>query len=283
MRSSFKLFLVTTLVIFIPLALSAIWNRPIRQDTEFSFSVMGDVPRNEEEKIILNNQILSHNAESSAKFMIHVGDIKSGSDPCDEQSYTDVAAQLLKLNVPTFIVPGDNEWNDCQEPDKAWQFWVSTFLNFEQQWNIEWEVIHQPEQKENLVFLYHDVLFIGINLVGGRIHDQTQWDEKISNDLDWLKFCLNNIESGAAVVFAQANPDEKHTGFVNGFKALARNYSKQILFIHGDGHKWLYENPWLVPNMIRVQVDKGGIADPLQVTISRSKPKLFEFERDVFN
>ncbi|MEE9189412.1 MAG: hypothetical protein V3U16_01420, partial [Candidatus Neomarinimicrobiota bacterium] len=183
----------------------------------------------------------------------------------------------------TFIVPGDNEWNDCNDPEKAWQFWESTFLNFEQNWNIDWEIAHQQEQKENLAFVYREVLFIGINLVGGRIHDQAEWDEKISYDLDWLKFCLNNFDSETAVVFAQANPDDKHTEFINGFEILARIYSKQILFIHGDGHKWHYENPWLVPNMIRVQVDKGGIADPLQVTITGNKSKLFKFERNAFN
>jgi hypothetical protein len=35
--------------------------------------------------------------------------------------------------------------------------------------------------------------------------------------------------------------------------------------------------------MIRVQVDKGGIADPLQVTITGDKSKLFDFEREAFN
>jgi hypothetical protein len=184
MKTPFTILLVSALAFFILLTLSAMQQRSIEKDGEFSFSVMGDVPRTEEEKTILTDQILHHNARSTAQFMIHVGDIKSGSDPCDEQVYKDVAAQLLMLDVPTFIVPGDNEWNDCQDPDKAWQFWEQYFLNFEQNWNIGWEVTHQQEQKENLAFVYHDVLFIGLNLVGGRIHDQEEWDEKICNDLD---------------------------------------------------------------------------------------------------
>ena len=40
---------------------------------------MGDVPRSEEEKTILKEQISKHNKYSSAQFVIHVGDIKSGN------------------------------------------------------------------------------------------------------------------------------------------------------------------------------------------------------------
>ena len=148
MSTPFKKLLIAALFIFILIVLSGMRQQPIMRNSEFSFSVMGDVPRNEEEKIILTYQILNHNAKSSAQFMIHVGDIKSESNPCEEQVYIDVAAQLLKLDVPTFIVPGDNEWNDCQDPGKAWQFWERSFLNFEQNWNIDWEVDHQQRQKE---------------------------------------------------------------------------------------------------------------------------------------
>ncbi|MFC1549670.1 hypothetical protein ACFL46_00065 [Candidatus Neomarinimicrobiota bacterium] len=251
--------------------------------TVFSFSVMGDVPRTAEEKAILTEQIVKHNEMSQAKFMIHVGDIKSGSEPCIEQIYQSVAMQLKALDVPTFIVPGDNEWNDCEDPDEAWKFWADTFLNFERNWNYPWKVIHHTTQKENLAFVYQNVLFIGINLVGGLIHSQSEWDEKIAYNLDWIKYCFDKRDVKLAVIFAQASPDEKHASFIQEFREMAKLFGKKILFIHGDGHEWLHMDGWLEPNIVRIQVAKGGIADPLEVSINIDDSKQFAFERNPFN
>ncbi len=35
-------------------------------------------------------------------------------------------------------------------------------------------------------------------------------------------------------------------------------------------------------NLARIQVDQGGIADPLQIRIKRGKPITFEIEREPF-
>ena len=66
------------------------------------------------------------------------------------------------------------------------------------------------------------------------------------------------------------------------FRTAAKIFTKPILFIHGDGHRWLYTNPWLEQNITRIQVDQGKIADPLQVTIKINKEIFFEFEREPF-
>ena len=92
------------------------------------FSVMGDVPRSAYEDTLIQKQIASHNRFSPSEFMLHVGDIKNGNSPCTEENNIKVAGYLKKLSVPTFIVPGDNEWNDCTDPDQAWQYWIKHFL-----------------------------------------------------------------------------------------------------------------------------------------------------------
>ncbi|MCH8012960.1 MAG: hypothetical protein IIA61_13615 [Candidatus Marinimicrobia bacterium] len=57
---------------------------------------------------------------------------------------------------------------------------------------------------------------------------------------------------------------------------------KETTYFFGDGHYWIYDYPWLAPNIIRIQVDKEGIADPLQVTIASERQVRFEFERYPF-
>ena len=143
------------------------------------FSVMGDVPRSLQEDTLLQKQIHAHNLKSPSKMMFHVGDIKAGSDPCDEAVYQKVCGFLKKLDVPVFIVPGDNEWNDCENPIQAWKYWEKYFLKFDNNWKLKYNVEYQTGQQENFSFKINDILFVGINLVGGRIHDQKIWNKKI--------------------------------------------------------------------------------------------------------
>ncbi|MBC8402420.1 MAG: hypothetical protein H8E14_13105 [Candidatus Marinimicrobia bacterium] len=246
------------------------------------FSVMGDVPRSEAEKVLLQEQIRQHNQQSPAQFVFHVGDIKSGSTPCDEDNYALVADYLKQLTVPVFIVPGDNEWNDCEDPIQAWNYWEQYFMAFDQNWDVPFEVQRQIGYPVNSTFVQNEILFIALNLVGGRIHDQAEWDAMQQNAVDWIEQQLQRKRLLATVVLAQANPDEKHQLFMDQFLPLVDKFKYPLLFIHGDGHHWIYDDPWLVPNLIRIQVDEGGIADPLQVTVAGNKTISFEFERIPF-
>ena len=98
-----------------------------------------------------------------------------------------------------------------------------------------------------------------------------------TENLSWHKGGVS-----AAVVFAQANPNEKHALFMTQFRTAARAFEKPILFIHGDGHHWLHDDPWLESNIVRVQVDKGGIAPPLQVTVTTEGRSFCVFDRIPF-
>ncbi len=248
------------------------------------FAVMGDVPRSPTEDIVLQKQIEEHNKLSHAEFMVHVGDIKAGREPCDEAVYRKVAGYLLKLDIPVFIVPGDNEWNDCDDPQVAWTYWQKYFMNFENHWQNIPQVVRQEKRPENFAFIRHNVLVMGINLVGGWVFDQAIWDSVLQDDAEWVEkqFAANAQHVGAAVVCAQANPKEKHRLFMKRFLSAAKKFAKPILFIHGDGHFWLYDDPWQEPNIVRVQIDKGGIAPPVQVIVNPAAEWPFRFNRTLF-
>ncbi|MEE9571851.1 MAG: hypothetical protein V3W20_02250 [Candidatus Neomarinimicrobiota bacterium] len=253
-----------------------------RNTESFVFSVMGDVPRSETEKTILQEQIRKHNKQSKSQFVFHVGDIKSGQSYCDEENYKIVADYLKQFKVPVFIVPGDNEWNDCKNPNQAWDFWIKYFSRFDQNWDVPFVVLRQNNYPVNISFVKNNILFIAINLVGGRIHNKVEWDIMQQNAVDWIEDQTVNNNVNAAVILAQANFDEKHKIFAGQFLKLVENFKKPIMFIHGDGHVWLHDDPWMLPNMIHVQVDKGGIADPLEVTVTGNNKINFEFNRNPF-
>jgi hypothetical protein len=65
------------------------------------------------------------------KFMVHVGDIKHGHTSCYESSFSDVAdifsheSNAINYDLrDCFFVPGDNEFQDCQDKHQAYRWWM---------------------------------------------------------------------------------------------------------------------------------------------------------------
>jgi len=81
------------------------------------FSVMGDTPYSATDARKLKHQIAHLNPNS--EFVIHLGDIKTGITPCVDSWYQHVANILRKSPKRLFIIPGDNEWNDCVDPPRS--------------------------------------------------------------------------------------------------------------------------------------------------------------------
>jgi hypothetical protein len=246
---------------------------------------MGDVPYGSGDIPTLDAQIQNHNAKSDSRFMVHLGDIKTGASACDEAVYLSVAAQLRALEVPTFIIPGDNEWNDCDDPDQAWGFWDATFMGFDDHWPGAPVVERQAERRENFAWAEENVLLMGINLVGGKIHDQDEWNTRMQQDADWVADHFANAADVvyAAVVFGHALPASKHDLFFEQFRAAAATFGRPVLYLHGDGHVWIQNRPWPETNILRVEVDAGGKADPVRVTVSADDPETFAFDRTPFD
>jgi hypothetical protein len=217
--------------------------------------------------------------------MVHVGDIKTGSSPCLELVYESVSGQLLALDVPTFIIPGDNEWNDCDDPDEAWDYWLTWFSDFENNFQNPPIVERQDVRHENFAWTDENVLLIGINLVGGTVHDDEEWATRHQQNAEWVTshFEAASDDVYAAVVFGHAHPSGAHDDFIEPFRAAAAAFARPVLYIHGDGHVWIHDHPWPEENMTRVQVDRGGIADPVQVTVWIDEPDTFVFDQSPFD
>ncbi|MCH8839938.1 MAG: cadherin-like domain-containing protein [Planctomycetes bacterium] len=223
------------------------------------------------------------NVASSDEFFVHVGDIKLGSDPCIESVYTNASSSLQTSSIPVFIVPGDNEWNDCSDPNQAWIYWDTHLMRLDENWSHSFNVLHQSVREENFAFVHSGVLFIGINLVGGSVHDSSEWVQRMTDDADWVNQNFNNFGSQvtSAVVFGHAFPDP--TGgdrqqFGQDFVTSAQNFVKPILYIHGDIHNWQLDNPYNdAPNVTRVILEKG--VPSVRVTVTHDPANPFAFDQ----
>lgn len=240
---------------------------------------MGDVPYTADQEFVLQRQIST--LPGDGRFVVHVGDIKAGATPCDESIYINVAEMLQQISMPVFIIPGDNEWNDCVDPVEGWRFWQKHYLRFDQNWQHKLPVFRQFELEENFSFVVDEVLFVGINLVGGRVHDADEWQRRHQQNIDWLKKNLSQFggDVHSLVVFGHANPAAKHEDFFAPFVKEAKGFGKPILYIHGDGHKWIKDRPFDAQNILRVQVDQGGLAPPIRVTVKQNTVHPFLFDR----
>lgn len=244
-----------------------------------TFYAMGDVPYAPGEDVLLPQQVAK--LPKDGEFVIHVGDIKSGKTACDEAVYQKISGMLGKSVSPVFIIPGDNEWNDCMKPAEAWKFWDQYFMRFDRRWQHRLPVFRQLEHEENFSFVKGNVLFVGVNVVGGRIHDAAEWKQRHAETLDWVRRNLKRSGEtvSSMVIFGHAKPAAKHDDFFGPFNEDAKKFNKPILYLHGDGHRWIYDRPFAAKNILRVQVDQGGIAPPLQVIVTDDATNPFQFDR----
>lgn len=281
MRSTNGFYRCLLLMVGALLLIGSHWLPGAEPRTRVVFYAMGDVPYEPAEDTLLPRQISE--LPRDAEFVVHVGDIKSGATPCDEAVYNKVFGMLTQSKPTVFIVPGDNEWNDCANPDQAWKYWRKYFTRFDRRWAHRFPVFRQIEQQENFSFVHEGVLFVGLNIVGGRLHDPQEWKRRHADNLDWTRRNLQKFAADVSslVLFGHAKPVENHDDFFKPFSKVAVEFGKPILYLHGDGHRWIHDHPFAAKNILRVQVDQGGIAPPLKVSVTDHATMPFVFDRRV--
>jgi hypothetical protein len=254
---------------------------PITPQTSIDIRVLADIPYSPEEYAELEADLA--NVAGNDAFFVHLGDINNDSGSCNESVYTNAANSLQTSSIPVFIVPGDNEWNDCSNPTQAWSYWDTHLMRLEENWSTSFTVLRQSVREENFAFMHSGVLFIGINLVGGSVHDANEWSQRMTDNANWVNQNFNNFTSQAtsAVVFGHAFPDPSggdRQQFGQDFVTAAQNFGKPILYMMGDDHSWLVDNPYpAAPNVTRVTVDQG--VPSVRVSISDDPTDPFAFDQ----
>jgi hypothetical protein len=278
-----------------------------------TFSAMGCGPYTPADEPAAKFYLAQENAERTSEFLVHLGDVFHTSpkklppgapkpaaplpDELPSEAEYRKTADLLKAGntIPTWVVPGDNEWNDLSDPRKAWEWWMKHYFKLEERFKPPWPTVRQPERPENFAFVRKGVVFIGINLVGGRVHDAGEWAARLPQNAAWVDHVLTRPSMNdvrAAVLLCQANPisggktSAKFTAFIDPFRESAATWKKPLLFLHADGHKWIDDQPWPEKNIRRVQLDKWDAKFPtVQVTVNDDGDvgSIFQFDRRLDN
>lgn len=210
---------------------------------EVVFYVTANIPftAEEEEQLKQNFETIT---QSEAHFAIHLGNIhNSDTTGCDSTTYTRVADLIEDASpLPVFIIPGEEDWNDCDDPDDAWDAWISTFELYNQRWDLSSivdgetvTVFREKYQLENWAFVVKGVLFLGIHVVNGIVPDATEFRQRNKLNMQWVKGMSRQHEAAirAVVICGNAQPGHStNAGFFASMDLFWRNFTKPSLYVH---------------------------------------------------
>ncbi|GAB1541373.1 hypothetical protein NUACC21_40440 [Scytonema sp. NUACC21] len=310
--------LLSICIIFLPSTIA----QPSRQDsnaTRFEFALIGDLPYDAKQEAKFQELIKDVN-RSSVRFVVHDGDLKSGSSLCSDKLLQERLQDFQKFTHPLIFIFGDNEWTDCHRPAAGGYDPIERLAKLRElstQGNQSFgrskiQLTRQSENsnyskfRENVRWTAGDVLFVGIHVVGsnnnlGRnAENDAEYAERNAANLAWLKeaFALAKANNNLGLVIViHANPNfdlpptnAQRTGFndfINALQTELKNYSKQVILVHGDSHYFRIDKPLntsdgtIVTNFTRVETFGSPNVHWLRVTVNSRNPNLFEVKQEI--
>jgi hypothetical protein len=277
-------------------------------DDTIIFYAFGDAPYNATQADKLGNQI-SH-VPDDAEFIVHLGDMRKagrtitedGEDGgnatvCLSDDYEIVRRIFRQSKKPVLIVVGDNDMNDCANPNEAKQFWDREFLDIpEEGWGFVPFAVHRrrdpPGHADQYHFIYKNTLFLALRLIGGNVTDEATREVELLDQWNWAEGVIEKyrvrrlaeMATGRVVMFAHADPHAKHDAFFVPFAAYYAIHQTQLalLYLNGDRHEWAYNDRFMgFPNAKQITVS-GEVVDPLlKITVHNVENPLDDpFEHD---
>lgn len=248
------------------------------QAQRVSFGLFGDTPYNAWERRHLPELIAEMDREDLA-FVIHDGDIKSGSDVCSDAAFLDVLGAFGKSMHPLVYVPGDNEWTDCHRRSNGSHDPLERLAKLRELFFVDAHALGQRKlvlerqsndsafaaYRENVRWEADGVLFVGLNLPGssnnfhgakGNVGPSSEYLARGKANHAWLAQAFAKARdrrlAGLLLViqgnpgFHAANAGRPATGYADFLDQLRREtmaFAGQVVLVHGDTHQHRIDQP----------------------------------------
>jgi hypothetical protein len=206
----------------------------------FDFAFVGDGPYGVAAEPLWDNTIREINRDRDVRFVMHAGDVKAGSERCDDTLIERRFLQYQTLRVPFVYTPGDNEWTDCHRanngsynPLERLAFVRALFFanphfstgGHPMRVKPESDLAGYETFVENVMFERSGVLFATVHVVGSANslapwsglgltevtpEQQAEYDARNAANLAWLDRVFDKAEARharAVLVMMQANPN----------------------------------------------------------------------------
>lgn len=252
----------------------------------FSFGIVGDAPYGAGDEHAFAQMLEEINQENLA-FVVHVGDIKSGSAPCTDALYEQRKRLFQASRYPFILVPGDNEWTDCHRKSAGGYDPIERLAKLRQVFYPDDMSLGQNtlrlarqsddpaspadfgEYRENVRWVVDRVMFIGLNVQGsndnfGRTREMDAEHEQRSRaNAEWLRRGFDLARSSdylAVFIVIQANPyfERPHPSPPNRFDVYAAfkqqllshtlAFGKPVFLVHGETHRFRVDQPLVDPS-----------------------------------
>ena len=277
----------------------------------FNFALIGDVPYTDAHATnFFPNMIRELNAVP-LDFVVHDGDIKSGSSPCFDAVFEARQRDFDSFAHPLIYLFGDNEWTDCAratngfDPEERLQKLRAMFTRGDQSLGRrKLPLVRQSNDprfakfRENVRWERGGIMFVGLNVPGSvNNFGQREFAERNAANLAFIKesFSFATVENHRALmIIFQANPfpergttNHVHAGFKPMLDLLAQEsvaFAKPVVLVHGDSHYFRIDKPLSsaashrrIENFTRVETFGDPDAHWLRVTVDPGDPNVFTF------
>jgi hypothetical protein len=245
----------------------------------FAFAAIGDQQYGEEGERKWPGLVASIHAHArELKFVVHVGDMKSGSSPCSDAVFEDRLRSFNQFRIPFILTPGDNEWTDCHRPAAGGFDSLERLARLRQMFfagdaSLGRKKLRLGRQssdprytqyRENALWAEGGFVFATLHIVGSNNNlgrnpaNDAEYEERNAATLEWMRtaFALarRNRFLGVVLMF-QADPlfpltggarAATTSGFVDTLRTLERealDFGGPVLVIHGDTHYFRFDKP----------------------------------------
>ena len=284
----------------------------------FEFALIGDVPYTAAQKDKVNVLIQEMNRERLA-FVVHDGDFKSGSTLCDDATFND-RLQIFQTSAHPFVyVAGDNDWTDCHRASNGGYDPLERLAKLREiffagdhslgrrtlKLTRQSDVPRYALYRENLRWVYGDVVFVGLNVPGsnnnlGRTPAMdAEYRDRNAANLAWMKEAFDfarQQEAKGIMLVIQANPgfelapsNSDRTGYNDFLAALQSEtsaFGRPVVLVHGDSHYFRIDKPMVdavsqtrVDNFTRVETFGSPDVQWVRVKVDVSDANVFVFEQ----
>lgn len=268
--------------------------------TSSAFLVMADMPYTsvDHQRLAPQGKLYKHVQVTEHAFLMHLGDMKAGSETCTDERLIQNKALLRQISKQPFIyTPGDNDWTDCDRKNLSPNFDELARLDFIKSLMFDQSYLQQaaklehyktqPNMLENARWQFADIEFMTLHIAGthnGRrqilksdkaaAYQQAQQRDTLN--LQWL--AQVNPAAKAYVIGFQADIYTHNTGepacnaerttACDGFKIyrealanFANKVKKPVLVMHGDTGAYCIEK--LSDNLTRFNAPGDYLASDI--------------------
>ncbi|HYN92835.1 MAG TPA: metallophosphoesterase [Pilimelia sp.] len=285
-----------------------------RSTPPVTFALIGDTPYGDAQRVAFPALVDQINADPAVRFVLHAGDVKSGSTTCDDARFADLAALFDTFDDPFVLTPGDNEWTDCHRVA------AGGYLPTERLDAVRRVFYPRPGRttggrpmpvltqaydpryrayRENTMFARSRVLFSTVHVVGSE-NGLAPWAQLAGGDRPAERLAEVTARTAAALAWIDATFAAARTGRAAGVLLMmqaepldtpgfteirarvvrhARAYGRPVLLVHGDEHVYEVEPGYAgVPNLTRLETYGDTATQWLRVTADPRDPNVFGWQ-----